>query len=46
MWVKGYGSYVAIERAVDEGTLIPFRFYPIKRHECQDELIAKLADEA
>lgn len=30
MWIKGHGSYVDIEKQIDEGKLIPFKKYPKK----------------
>lgn len=31
MWLKGYGSYIDIEKAVFNGELIPGKNYPDKK---------------
>jgi len=30
MWIRGYGSYTEIDRAVERGDLIPGRRYPVR----------------
>ena len=35
MWLKGYGTYLDIDKAVEEGELIPFKEYP-KKEESYD----------
>ena len=33
MWTKGYGSYIEIEKAVEDGLLVPCKKYPYKETE-------------
>ena len=28
MWLKGYGTYIEIDKKVEEGELMPFKNYP------------------